>query len=163
VTLNPAQAQTLTFTVSTHDLAYWNTSTSNWTTAAGSYQILAGDSSRSLPVTGTLTVPTTVNGNLAASINPKAAASGAAASAAPLSLPNPYGMSSPANHQVTWTFDPHTKGIAYSATGLPPGISLSAAGRFTGAATKAGTWTVTVTGKNAAGSTGSVTFVWTAT
>jgi beta-glucosidase len=163
VTLNPGQAQTLTFTVSTHDLAYWNTSTNNWTTAAGSYQILAGDSSRNLPVNGALTVPTTVNGNLAATITPKAAASGPAATAAPLSLPNPYGMSSPAHHQVAWAFDPNTKGVAYTASGLPPGISLSAAGRFTGAATKAGTWTVTVTGKNAAGATGSVTFVWTAT
>ena len=163
VTLDPGQSQTLTYTVSTHDLAYWNTSTNNWTTAAGSYQILVGDSSRNLPVNGSLTVPTTVNGNLAGVAGPKAAAAGPAATAAPLTVPNPYGMSGPAHARVSWTFDPNAKGVAYTATGLPPGISLSAAGKFTGAATRAGTWTVTVTGKNAAGSQGSATFVWTAT
>ncbi|MFJ2954792.1 discoidin domain-containing protein [Streptomyces sp. NBC_00669] len=163
VTLAPGQSQTVTFTVSTHDLAYWNTSNSNWTTAAGDYQILVGDSSRNLPLTGTLNVPTTVNGNLAATVTPKAAASGPAATAAPLSVPNPYGMSSPVHKQVDWTYDKNAKGVSYTATGLPPGISLSAGGTFTGAADKAGTWTVTVTGRNAAGSQGSATFVWTAT
>lgn len=65
MTLNPGQAQTLTFTVSTHDLAYWNTGSNNWTTAAGNYQILLGDSSRNLPLTGTLNVPNTVNNAVA--------------------------------------------------------------------------------------------------
>ncbi|WP_405584093.1 discoidin domain-containing protein [Streptomyces sp. NBC_01190] len=177
VTLNPGQAQTLTFTVSTHDLAYWNTGTSNWTTAAGTYQILAGDSSRNLPVTGTLTVPTTVNAaaEVAGAATPKAAgqpaakaagrATGQAAGAAtaPLSLPNPYGMSSLLHSAVDWTFDPNAAGLSYTATGLPPGITFSPAGHFAGAATKSGTYTVTVTGKNATGSTGAVTFVWTTT
>ena len=164
VTLNPGQAQTLTFTVSTHDLAYWNTGSNNWTTAAGNYQILLGDSSRNLPLTGTLNVPTTVNGNLAATISPRAAGVGTATTAAALSVPNPYGMSSPVDAQVHWTFDPHSAtGTTYTATGLPPGISLGSAGQFTGAATKSGTYTVTVTAKNTAGSTGSATFVWTTT
>ncbi|MYS21579.1 beta-glucosidase [Streptomyces sp. DvalAA-14] len=163
VTLNPGQAQTLTFTVATHDLAYWNTGTNNWTTAAGTYQILVGDSSRNLPVTGTLTVPTTVNAAMAATITPKAAAAGQAATAAPLTVPNPHGMSGPVHAAVDWTFDPNASGLAYTATGLPPGIALSSAGRFTGAATKAGTFTVTVTARNAAGASGSATFVWTAT
>jgi beta-glucosidase len=163
VTLNPGQSQTVTFTVSTHDLAYWNTSSSNWTTAAGTYQILVGDSSRNLPLTGTVTVPTTVNGNLAASIAPKAAAAGTGTAAAPLTLSNPHGMSSPVHKKVDWALDGRTSGVTYTATGLPPGISLAADGTFTGAASKAGTWTVTVTGRNTAGSQGSVTFIWTAT
>ncbi len=163
VTLSPGQSQTLTFTVSTHDLAYWNTSGSTWTTAAGSYQILVGDSSRNLPVSGALTVPTTVNGNLAAATGPKAAATGSAATAAPLTLPNPYGMSGPAHRAVDWTFDPRAKGVSYTATGLPPGISLASSGRFTGTATRTGTWTVTVTGRDTAGAQGSATFVWTVT
>ncbi|WP_329176989.1 discoidin domain-containing protein [Streptomyces sp. NBC_01477] len=167
VTLNPGQSQTLTFTVSTHDLAYWNTGSSNWTTAAGNYQILLGDSSRSLPLTGTLTVPTTVNGAVAAAIGPKAATanSAAPATAAALSVPNPYGMSSPVHSAVDWAFDPADTAAhhTYTASGLPPGISLSASGRFTGSATRAGSYTVTVTVKDQAGATGSATFVWTTT
>jgi len=166
VTLNAGQSQTVSFTVSTHDLAYWNTTTNNWTTAAGAYQILVGNSSRNLPVTGTLNVATAVNGGLAAA-SPAAASSSTSAatstSAGTLAVPNPYGMSSPVNKAVNWTFDPNATGISYTGTGLPPGITLSSAGVFTGTATKAGTYTVTVAAKNAAGSTGSATFVWTAT
>ncbi|MFF3983119.1 discoidin domain-containing protein [Streptomyces sp. NPDC001797] len=153
VTLNAGQSKTISFTVSTHDLAYWNTTTGNWTTAAGNYQILVGDSSRNLPLTGTLNVPSTVNG----------AAAAATGSAEPLAVPNPHGMSSPVGKAVNWTFDPAATGITYTGTGLPPGITLDPAGVFTGSATKTGTYTVTVTAKNASGSTGSATFVWTAT
>jgi beta-glucosidase len=164
VTLNPGQSQTVTFAVSTHDLAYWNTADNGWTTAAGTYQILVGDSSRSLPLTGNLTVPTQVNGALAAALTDKETATGPAATAAPLTVPNPHGMSSPVHAKVDWAFDPAAaSGTTYTATGLPPGISLSPAGRFTGAATSTGTSTVTVTARNAVGDTGSATFVWTAT
>ncbi|NJP42967.1 beta-glucosidase [Streptomyces sp. PRB2-1] len=167
VTLNPGQSQTLTFTVSTHDLAYWNTGSNNWTTAAGTYQILVGDSSRNLPVTGTLNVPTTVNGAIAAATAPQAAsaASAPAATAAALSVPNPHGMSSPLHAAVDWAFDPADAAAhhTYTATGLPPGISLSPIGQFTGAATTKGTYTVTVTAKATSGATGSATFVWTTT
>ncbi|MEE4541078.1 discoidin domain-containing protein [Streptomyces sp. V4-01] len=162
VTLNPGQSQTLTFTVSTHDLAYWNTGSNNWTTAAGTYQVLLGDSSRNLPVSGTLSVPTTVNGAVAAALSK--AETAPAATAAPLALPNPHGMSSPVGKRVGWTYDPNAAaGTAWTATGLPPGVSLDAAGRFTGAAAARGTYTVTVTAKNTAGATGAATFVWTAT
>jgi beta-glucosidase len=177
VTLNPGQAQTLTFTVSTHDLAYWNTGSNGWTTAAGAYQILVGDSSRNLAVSGTLTVPTTVNGAAAAAgpAGKSAGAAGtqagtrtgtqggAAAATPPLSVPNPYGMSSPLHRSVDWVLDPNGSALTYTATGLPPGLSLSPSGRFTGAATGKGTFTVTVTARNASGSTGAATFVWTVT
>jgi beta-glucosidase len=73
-------------------------------------------------------------------------------------------MSSPVGKQVHWTFDPNAAaGTAYTATGLPPGITLDASGRVTGAATVRGTSTVTVRAKNSAGATGAATFVWTTT
>lgn len=49
------------FTVTTRDLAYRNDATAGWTTPAGPYQILLGDSSRNLPLSGALAVTTTVS------------------------------------------------------------------------------------------------------
>ncbi|MFD8813628.1 putative Ig domain-containing protein, partial [Streptomyces sp. NPDC059627] len=115
--------------------------------------------SRNLPLTGTLNVPGTVNGAVAAAT----ASTTTATSARPLAVPNPYGMSSPVGKAVNWRFDPTATGITYTGVGLPPGITLDPAGVFTGSATRAGSYTVTVTAKNATGSTGSATFVWTAT
>ncbi|ACU72743.1 Beta-glucosidase [Catenulispora acidiphila DSM 44928] len=57
VSLAPGQSQTVQFTVSSHDLAHWADSAGGWTTTSGAYQILVGDSSRNLPLTGTITVP----------------------------------------------------------------------------------------------------------
>jgi beta-glucosidase len=56
VTLTPGQSQTVTFTVTTRDLSHWDTGPNAWVASAGSYQILVGDSSRSLPLSGSLTV-----------------------------------------------------------------------------------------------------------
>jgi beta-glucosidase len=56
VTLSPGQSQTVTFTVATRDLSHWDTGSGAWVASSGSYQILVGDSSRSLPLTGSLTV-----------------------------------------------------------------------------------------------------------
>ncbi|MBB5895862.1 discoidin domain-containing protein [Kutzneria kofuensis] len=54
VTLNPGASATVTFTLTARDLASW---TSNgWVAGAGNYQVLVGDSSRSLPLSGGLTV-----------------------------------------------------------------------------------------------------------
>src|SRR5206468_4029230 len=118
VTLDPGQAQTLTFTVSAHDLAYWNSSANAWTTPAGTYQILVADSSRSLPLTGSLTVASTL-----------------AAGAATLAVPNPHGMSSPVGKSVTWQVAPATSGVTYTATGLPAGLSISPSGLVSGTVT----------------------------
>jgi len=142
VTLAPGQAQTVSFTVTARDLAYWNTGTSAWTTPAGTYQIIVGNSSRNLPLSGNLAVPA----QLAASPG--------------VSLTNPHGMSSPLGRPVGFSLG---SGLTFTATGLPAGISLSADGQVTGAATVRGTTTVTVTGRNSAGATGSVSFVWTVT
>ncbi|MEZ0069673.1 beta-glucosidase [Streptacidiphilus sp. MAP12-20] len=63
ITLNPGASGTVTFTLTAHDLAHWDTASSNWTASAGSYQILVGDSSRNLPLTGNLNNPSDVTAN----------------------------------------------------------------------------------------------------
>ncbi|WHT17465.1 S8 family serine peptidase [Crossiella sp. CA-258035] len=50
--------------------------------------------------------------------------------------------------------------LTYTAAGLPPGLSISSAGRITGTPTKAGTYTVTVTGTDAGGAKGTTSFGW---
>ena len=164
VTLNPGEAKTVSFTVSAHDLAHWDTAASNWTTAAGSYPILVGDSSRHLPQTGDLTVSSAVTPAVsAASTTPGAGSGASAGSGAGLTVANPHGMSSPVDKALDWTFAPAKDGVSYIATGLPPGLSMNSAGVISGAATAKGTYTVTVTASDTAGATGSATFVWTTT
>jgi beta-glucosidase len=63
ITLNPGASGTVTFTVSAHDLASWNTGTNSWIAAAGTYQLLVGDSSRNLPLSGSLSLSTAVTAN----------------------------------------------------------------------------------------------------
>ncbi len=63
ITLNPGQAGTVTFTVRAHDLAHFDTGSSNWIASAGNYQILVGDSSRNLPLSGNLNNPTDTTAN----------------------------------------------------------------------------------------------------
>jgi beta-glucosidase len=63
ITLNPGASATVTFTVTAHDLASWDTTSGNWVAGAGSYQILVGDSSRNLPLSGTLTLNSAITDN----------------------------------------------------------------------------------------------------
>ncbi|MFI1524157.1 discoidin domain-containing protein [Kitasatospora cineracea] len=63
ITLAPGASGTVSFTVTAHDLAHWDTGSGNWTATGGSYQILVGDSSRHLPLTGSLANPATVVAN----------------------------------------------------------------------------------------------------
>jgi beta-glucosidase len=60
ITLNPGASGTVTFTLPMRAFAHWDTTSNAWVATAGSYQILLGDSSRNLPLTGTESVPTTV-------------------------------------------------------------------------------------------------------
>ena len=50
--------------------------------------------------------------------------------------------------------------LTYSATGLPPGTSISTSGLITGTLTTAGTYRVTVRAGNGAGLSDSVSFSW---
>jgi beta-glucosidase len=156
VTLNPGASTTVHFTVSAHDLAHWDDTVNAWSTNAGTYQILVGDSSRGLPLSGNLTVGSTITPALAA-------ADSASGGTGALAVPNPHGMSSPLRAPVAWQFAPAKPGLTYSATGLPAGLSMSADGVISGAATATGTTTVTVTAKDGTGASGSATFVWTVT
>jgi beta-glucosidase len=63
VTLNPGASTTVSFTVTAHDLASWSTTSSSWVAGAGSYQILVGDSSRNLPLSGTLSLAGAITDN----------------------------------------------------------------------------------------------------
>ena len=168
VTLNAGEAKTVSFTVSAHDLAHWDTTAGTWTTPAGSYTILVGDSSRHLPQTGDLAVSSTVTAAAANAVSAPSAASAAdtssgTGSGAALAVTNPHGMSSPVHKAVNWTFAAPKDGVSYTATGLPSGLSITSAGVISGAATARGTYTVTVTAKHTSGATGGATFVWTTT
>ncbi|HYZ53906.1 MAG TPA: RICIN domain-containing protein [Streptosporangiaceae bacterium] len=57
------------------------------------------------------------------------------------------------------------KPLAYTASGLPSGLSISSSGLITGriSVAAAGTHDVTVTARNSSGVTGSVSFTWTVT
>jgi beta-glucosidase len=63
ITLNPGASGAVTFTVKAHDLASWSTSANAWVAGAGNYQILVGDSSRNLPLSGTITVSSPITAN----------------------------------------------------------------------------------------------------
>jgi beta-glucosidase len=63
ITLNPGQSGTVSFTVTAHDLASWSTSSNSWIAGAGNYQILVGDSSRNLPLAGTITLTAPITAN----------------------------------------------------------------------------------------------------
>jgi hypothetical protein len=58
--------------------------------------------------------------------------------------------------------DTATGSLSYSASGLPTGLSISSStGVISGTASTAGTYSVTITGKDSTGPTGSATFTWT--
>ena len=62
VTLRPHQSQAVTFTITGHELSYFNSAADGWTLANGRFSIFVGDSSAltSLPLRGTLNVTKTI-------------------------------------------------------------------------------------------------------
>ncbi|HUZ26802.1 MAG TPA: glycoside hydrolase family 3 C-terminal domain-containing protein [Streptosporangiaceae bacterium] len=58
VTLRPGQSTTVTFTLDSHDLSYWNQSAGGWVVPAGGFGVYVGDSSAlaDLPLRGGFTV-----------------------------------------------------------------------------------------------------------
>ncbi|MCU1655861.1 MAG: Beta-glucosidase [Pseudonocardiales bacterium] len=59
VFLQPGQSKSVEFTISSHDASYWNSAAHGWTLGAGAYTLHVGDSSRSLPLSGTFAVTRT--------------------------------------------------------------------------------------------------------
>ncbi|HWE59847.1 MAG TPA: glycoside hydrolase family 3 C-terminal domain-containing protein [Solirubrobacteraceae bacterium] len=62
VTLQPGKSQTVTFTVTGHELSYFNTTAAGWTLPTGQFSLYVGDSSAltSLPLRGKLKVTKTI-------------------------------------------------------------------------------------------------------
>ncbi|MCO5998985.1 glycoside hydrolase family 3 C-terminal domain-containing protein, partial [Actinoallomurus rhizosphaericola] len=154
VELQPGQSQTVRFTVTAHDLAHWDDTAGGWTTTPGTYQILVGDSSRNLPLTGSITVASALKSDV----------SGAPSRTRAVTVADPGGMSSPVGAAVHLRMTAVATGApAFTATGLPAGLSISRSGVVTGTARHAGTSTVTVTATDSTGASGTTTFVWTTT
>ena len=59
VQLNPGQTKQVHFTLSAHDVSYWDSNAQDWTVAAGHYQVLLGDASDNLPLAGGFAVSQT--------------------------------------------------------------------------------------------------------
>jgi beta-glucosidase len=56
VSLKPGQSTRVHFTLDAQDASYWNTDAQAWTLTPGTYTVHVGDSSESLPLTGTFKV-----------------------------------------------------------------------------------------------------------
>jgi beta-glucosidase len=176
VTLNPGASTTVSFPLTVHDLASWSAADNAWEAQAGSYSIAVGDSSASLPLTGSTSLAHELTGQVAAG------ASGAGVSAAntavsanvtpnsgvpgaeTVGVVNPFGYSSPKGTAVSFTMQGvdsnSTQNLTWTAAGLPPGTSIASNGTISGSGSTLGTWTVTVTATDSAGVSGTATFVW---
>ena len=162
ITLDPGKSATVAFDVTAYDLSQWITSASEWKATAGTYQILVGDSSRNLPLSGSVSVPATIATSVQAPYGITAAALKAASArhAGTSEITNPGGMSSELGQAAKLQIAGNP-GLRYTATGLPPGLSISSSGLISGTGTRRATYTVTVTGSSAADLTYFTTFVWT--
>jgi beta-glucosidase len=161
VSLNPGASTTVSFSVPVRDLTYWagpgaNTDPSassgpnpdggGWTAPAGSYAIGVGDSSASLPLTGSLT--------LASAVGPDT-----------VTLTSPGNQSSATgstvNLQLSATDSAAGQTLSYTATGLPGGLYLNpSTGDITGTALNPESDVVTVTATDTEGYENSVSFEW---
>jgi len=65
--------------------------------------------------------------------------------------------------QVHATDSAAGQSLTYSATGLPPGLSINSSGLISGTATTAGSYSVTATVTDSTGASGSASFTWTIT
>ena len=77
---------------------------------------------------------------------------------------NPFGYSSPKGAAVSFPMQAvdsnSAQTLTFTATGLPPGISIASNGTISGSSSTLGTYTVTVTAKDTAGVSGTATFIW---
>ncbi|ACU75716.1 glycoside hydrolase family 3 domain protein [Catenulispora acidiphila DSM 44928] len=146
VTLAAGASTTVSFPVTEENLRHWNTGSNAWTTDTGAYGIRVGDSAANIPLSGTLNVTSAQLGQPVTVTNPgpQATIAGATVSV-PVTAKDSTGGQTP----------------AFSATGLPAGLSISASGTITGTPTSAGTTTVDVTAKDGNGATATTSFVWT--
>ena len=148
-TLNPGASATVTFPINIHDLASWSSTANAWQAQAGTYSIKVGDASNSLPLTGSTSLAQTLTGQIAAgaaaagvdltntavsaNVTPNSGVPGAET----VGVVNPFGYSSPKGAAVSFPVQAVDSNAAqtltFTATGLPPGISIASNGTFSGA------------------------------
>lgn len=176
VTLNPGQSATVSFPLTIHDLASWSPADNAWEAQAGTYSVSVGDSSAHLPLTGSASLATELTGQVAAgtsgagvspantavsaNVTPNSGVPGAET----VGVVNPYGYGSPEGAAVSFSMQAEdsnpSQTLTFTATGLPPGITIAANGTISGSASTLGTYTVTVTATDTEGVSGTATFVW---
>jgi beta-glucosidase len=176
VTLNPGASTTVTFPLTIHDLASWSATDNQWEAQAGTYSIKVGDASSNLPLTGSASLAQTLTGQIAAgasaagvslantavsaNVTPNSGVPGAET----VGVVNPFGYSSPKGAAVSFAMQAvdsnASQTLTFTATGLPPGITIASNGTISGSGSTLGTYTVTVTAKDSAGVSGAATFVW---
>src|ERR1700761_9540795 len=176
VTLNPGQSTTVSMPLTIHDLASWSATDNAWEAQAGSYSVKVGDSSASLPLTGTTSLAHELTGQVAAgasgaggsgantAVSANVTANSGVPGAETVGVVNPYGYSSPKGAAVSFAMQGEDSNSAqtltYTASGLPPGITISSSGTISGTSSTLGTYTVTVTATDTEGVSGTATFVW---
>jgi beta-glucosidase len=161
VNLNPGASATVSFSVPVHDLTYWagpgaatyptawsgsDPDGGGWTAPAGTYAIGVGDSSASLPLTGSLTLASPVGPDTVslATQGPQATSVGSA-----VNLP------------MSATDSAAGQTLTYTASGLPGGLSIDpSTGAITGTALFSESDVVTVTATDGEAYEGSVSFPW---
>ncbi|MFC1443599.1 glycoside hydrolase family 3 C-terminal domain-containing protein [Streptacidiphilus sp. N1-10] len=176
VTLNPGQSTTVTFPLTVHDLASWSAANNRWEAQAGTYSIKVGDASNNLPLTGSTTLAQTLTGQVAAgasasgvslantAVSANVTPNSGVAGAETVGVVNPFGYSSPKGAAVSFPVQAvdsnASAALTFTATGLPPGITIASNGTVSGSSSTLGTYTVTVTATDQAQVSGSATFVW---
>jgi beta-glucosidase len=174
--LNPGQSTTVSFPLTIHNLASWSPTANAWTAQAGTYSISVGDSSASLPLIGSTSLAQTLTGQIAAgassagvsrpntAVSANVTANSGVPGAETVGVVNPFGYSSPRGAAVSFAMQAvdsdAAQAITFTATGLPPGITIASNGTISGASSTIGTSTVTVTATDARGVSGTATFVW---
>ena len=176
VTLNPGQAATVTFPLTIHNLADFSPTDNAWEAQAGTYGISVGDSSASRPLSGTTSLAHMLTGQVAAdsayageapantAVSANVTANSGVPGAETVGVFNPQGYSSPKGAGVNFTMQAldsnSSAGLTFTASGLPPGITIASNGTVSGSGTALGTYTVTATATDTEGVSGTATFVW---
>jgi beta-glucosidase len=176
VMLDPGQSATVTFPLTVHDLASFSPSANAWEAQAGAYSIKVGDASSNLPLTGSTSLAQTLTGQIAAgtsgagvslantAVSANVTSNSGVPGAETVGVVNPFGYSSPKGAAVSFAMQAvdssASQALTFTATGLPPGITIAPDGTISGSSSTLGTYTVTVTAKDTEGASGTATFVW---
>ncbi|HXO25494.1 MAG TPA: glycoside hydrolase family 3 C-terminal domain-containing protein, partial [Streptosporangiaceae bacterium] len=169
-TLTPGQSATVSFPLTVHDLASWSAADNAWQAQAGTYSISVGDSSASLPLTGSTSLAHELTGQVAAgsayageapantAVSANVTANSGVPGAETVGVVNPFAYSSPKDAAVSFAMQAQdsnsSQTLTFTATGLPPGITIASNGTISGSGSTPGTYTVTVTATDTEGVSG---------